>query len=211
LIFVHYYCIIKIKSYKNIKLLLVLIFTTLIYSSCKKAETIKQPNSNVITKNITQHNPKSVEGNLETKTPKTNNTSSKIDLSNPYIDRVMHFEKLDYDKRVIIANSLMFRSDMLIGVDGNLDIFKSMEKDVLLEFYETLFNSDNIGVYNLDGSVIVESKTKLIGTNDRAINGSQTEFNACRCWTSIWDATNDNPCRSSPNNQCMVYNSTCCG
>lgn len=46
----------------------------------------------------------------------------------------------------------------MVGINGNLNIFMSMKKDILLDFYEILFDSKNIGVYDYDGNVIVETK-----------------------------------------------------
>ena len=89
--------------------------------------------------------------------------------------------------------------------------FMAMNKDDLLLFYETLFDSKNIGVYNLDGSVIVESYNSEMPSSTQRTGENQANWKPCKCWESVWNAQNGcSPCCALANNQCMVYKPECC-
>ncbi|MCC6516113.1 MAG: hypothetical protein IT275_07125 [Chitinophagales bacterium] len=74
-----------------------------------------------------------------------------------------------------------------------------------------MFDSKNIGIYNSDGTVIVESKKEITTLGAKNSSNQESEWNApCKCWTSYWEQKNPS-CVDSPGNQCFVFNRECCG
>jgi len=176
---------------KNVKLLLLLMLTTLIYSACSK---------------------------LEEKTQLLEVVKSKKEKDRPkeeqkYIDRIMLFEKLSLDNRKKISNGIKFTNGIPTGINGNLDIFRKMSKKDLLSFYETLFDNNSVAV--IDGSdnmdrIIVQSVPTLTEEQLRKSSNGSSNWAAPNCWVSVWKARNagdiDSPCENDINNQCLYYN-----
>ncbi|MCC6516112.1 MAG: hypothetical protein IT275_07120 [Chitinophagales bacterium] len=104
-------------------------FSTLIICGCKKVDSVKQ--SSIVSGSKTIDNSTMTLGQnsqVPKFTEQTKNnldevavedvSETDLDVSNPFIKRIMNFDKLDYEKRAIIANSLTFKDGILTGVSG---------------------------------------------------------------------------------------------
>ncbi len=174
-------------------------FATLIYSGCKKVEPVKQTNSIQKLKEEKTLKQTEIQNQLVSKpnTQKKNVISENIieeisenslDFSNPFIKRVLGFEKLELNDRIKIAKNIIFDKNVPCGISNQADILNKLNNEDLLSFYETFLNSKSVAILSaseLDTIIIASKIDNNKHNNDtRKINPINSNWEEVYCWVS---------------------------